>query len=92
MRSTRLRLATLALILTLSTLPAVAAERATRPAKSPSLFAWVLQTLERFVPALGEGRGGIDPDGGGGAPAAPAPQDENDGRWTIDPDGGDLNG
>ncbi len=92
MRRTRLRLSVLALVLTFSVLPAFAAGRAAAPTKSPGLFAWIRQTLELFVPALSEGRGTIDPDGGNGTTASPAPEDENDGRSTIDPDGSDQKG
>lgn len=94
MKRTRLRLATVALILTLSALPASAGEQAPRTAKVPSLLTWAWQTLARLVPALDEGRGTIDPDGGGSTPTStsPLPEDDNDGRGTIDPNGSDPNG
>ena len=94
MKRTRLRLATLALILTLTALPALAGERAPRPAKASSLLTWILQTLGRLVPALDEGRAGMDPNGNGPTttPTSPSPEDDNDGRGTIDPNGSDLNG
>ena len=92
MRRTRLRLSALALILTLTALPVFAAGRPPLPTKTPKLFAWFKQTLERLVPALNEGRSTIDPDGSDGTSTSPAPENENDGRWTIDPDGRGPNG
>lgn len=93
MPRTRLRLSTLALILTLTALPAFASGRPSLPTKAPNLSAWIWQALTRLVPALDEGRSTIDPNGGDGTTStSPAPEDEGDGRWTIDPDGRGPNG
>ena len=95
MRRIGLRLALLTLALTLFTLPAFAGGRGAVPAKVPSGWDGVWQALVRLVPALAEGRGTIDPDGGDGsgtATASPDPTDQGDGRSTIDPDGRDPNG
>jgi hypothetical protein len=95
MRRIRLRLSLLTLALTLSALPASAGGRAAVPAKVPSGLDRVWQALVRLVPALAEGRGTIDPDGGDGSgtpTASSDPGDQSDGRWTIDPNGSDPNG
>jgi hypothetical protein len=95
MRRIRLRLALLTLALTLSALPAFAGGRGAAPARVPSGFDRVWQALVRLVPALAEGRGTIDPNGGDGAgtvTASPDPGDQGDGRWTLDPNGGNLPG
>lgn len=93
MRSTRLRPTALALILTLTALPAVAGKGPPRPSKAPSLLTWVLQAFERLLPAIAEGGHGMDPNGGDGPATSttPAPEDDNDGRGTMDPDGSDPN-
>ncbi len=93
MKHTRLRLSALALLLTLTALPAFAGQQAARPAKTPSLLTWVWQALGRITSALDEGRGTMDPNGE--APttqSTPAPEDGNDGRGTIDPNGSDPKG
>jgi len=95
MRRIRLRLSLLALALTLFALPAFAGGRAGVPAKAPSGLDRVWQALVRLVPALAEGRGTLDPNGGDGsgtATANPVPEDQSDGRGTIDPNGSDPNG
>jgi hypothetical protein len=92
---TLLRLSALVLVLTLTTAPAFAGSRAGLPVKTPSLLSWLSQTLERFIPALAEGRAGLDPNGGPGdepTTSTPAPEDDSDGRSTIDPDGKGPNG
>jgi hypothetical protein len=95
MRRIGLRLSLLTLALTLFALPAFAGGRGAGPARVPSGLDRVWQALVRLVPALAEGRGTIDPDGGGGpgtATSSPDPGDPSDGRSTIDPDGRDPNG
>lgn len=89
MRRTRLHLSALALILTLTALPASASGHLPLPTKTPNLFSWFRQAFNRLVPALDEGRSTIDPDGGDVTSTSPPPEDENDGRWTIDPNGSD---
>lgn len=94
MKRAHLRLAVLALTLTLTALPAFAGERSHRLAKNPSLLTWAWQTLGRLVPVLDEGRGTIDPNGDGPTTTStsPPPEDDNDGRGTMDPNGSDPNG
>lgn len=82
MRRTRLRLSAIALVLTLSALPAFAGERAALPTKAPNLLAWAWQALERFFPALNEGRGTIAPDREDGMSTIAAPEVGKDGRST----------
>jgi hypothetical protein len=89
---TLLRLSALALVLSLTATPAFAGSRAGLPVKTPNLLAWLSQALERFIPAPEEGRSTIDPDGEDGTSSTPTPEDDSDGRWTIDPNGGNPNG
>jgi hypothetical protein len=95
MRRIRLRLSLLALVLTLFALPAFAGGRAAVPAKVPSGLDRVWLALVRLVPALAEGRGTIDPNGGDGSGTAttnPLPEDQSDTRQSLDPNGSDPNG
>jgi hypothetical protein len=93
MKHARLLLSALALILTLSALPTFAGERAAQSAQTPSLLTWVWQAIERFVPAVDQGRAGMDPNGGDPTtPTSPSSEADNDGRGTIDPNGSDPNG
>ena len=95
MRRIGLRLSLLTLALTLFALPAFAGGRGAVPARVPVGLDRVWQVLVRLVPALAEGRGTLDPNGGDGSgtgTASPLPGDQSDGRGTIVPDGGNPNG
>jgi hypothetical protein len=78
MRRIRLRLALLTMALSLLTLPAFAGGQGAGPARVPSGFTRVWQALVRLVPALAEGRGTLDPNGGDGSGTATANPDPTD--------------
>ena len=88
-RGKRLCALTLLLLLSLAASPALAAGKAPARQKAPTAMAWLWHALDRLLPGIAKGRGGMDPDGSP-APAAGTASTSGgttDGRGGMDPDG-----
>ncbi len=88
-RNARFRALVLLLLLALVASPTLAAGKTPAKSKAPALVTWLWQTIDRLVPGLAKGRGGMDPDGSPATTPGSAPTEGSttDGRGSMDPNG-----